>query len=306
MNRHCIRTLVVIGALTVWSDLLQAELIPVPNGSFETPPTVYADPRIDSWQKTPKPDWYNEGGGFLWIYNTGVFTNLPGTGDYIDNCDGGQGMWLFAVPEVGLFQDYDSVDWNDPAPTHDFDVTFEVGKTYQLAVGVIGTGGGMSNGVTLELSLYYRDAASNKVIVAATSVTNLSTIFSNNTHFIDCYVNAPTVKAGDPWAGEHIGIQFLSTVSSNMQGGYWDLDNVRLTEITPLVLSSPLWTNNQFQFLLQSETGLAYEILAATDLAMPLSNWSSAGTITNMTGTIPFVDTNAVLHQRYYRARQLP
>jgi hypothetical protein len=284
---------------------LRAESIAVPNASFESPQTGYVNINIDSWQKSPKPDWYVESGGYLWTQLTGLFKNTAtNSPDHIDNCDGNQAIWLFAVPEVALFQDYDSVDWNDPSPTHDFDAVFEAGKSYRLAVGVIGGGGGMLPEVTLELSLYYRDAASNRVAVAATVVTNLPTVFSNTTHLLDFTVHVPTVQPGDAWAGRHIGVQFLSTVSTNLQGGYWDMDNVRLTSLPSL--TNPVHTNGQFQFELLSEPGLVFEILASTNVALPLSNWFNLGALTNATGTVPFVDTTPDFNQRFYRARQLP
>src|SRR5438477_11946266 len=120
------------------------ETIPIPNGSFESPATPYASPFMDSWQKSAKPDWYDEGGGaFLWTQLTGEFTNTPaGAFNHIDNMDGGQGAWMFVIPEVAIFQDYDF-------PTnHAFNRTYEVGKSYHLTVGVIGTGGNMQIGAT--------------------------------------------------------------------------------------------------------------------------------------------------------------
>src|SRR5690242_12114785 len=160
------------------TNFARAGLLVVPNGSFEAPLALFPNPNIDSWQKPVKPDWYDESGPFLWNQLTGLFRNQPpDQPDYIDNCDGTQAMWLFAVPEVGLFQDYDSMDWNDPAPPHAFSAIFRPGSAYRLKVGVIGTGGNMLQGVTLALSLYYRDAASNRVAVATTSVTNTTAVF---------------------------------------------------------------------------------------------------------------------------------
>ena len=215
-------------------------------------------------------------------------------------------MWLFAVPEVGLFQDYDSMDWNDPVPTHDFNANYEPGKSYHLTVGVIGTGGNMQQGVTLDLSLYYRDALSNRIVITTTTLTNNYDVFSNNTHFVDCHVTIPIVKAGDAWAGQKIGIQFLSTVRTNLQGGYWDLDNVRLASTLAPKIVNLVRTNGQFQFTLQSEPGLTFQIVASTNLTMPSSNWTSVGFATNVTGAILFVDTSANFPQRFYQARQLP
>jgi len=287
----------------------EAAVISVPNASFEVPSVSFPTPNFNSWQKSPKPDWYDEGNGaFLWTQLTGVFKNpaVTSTNDHIDNCDGLQAIWMFAVPEVGLFQDYESMDWNDSSPSHEFDAHYEPGKSYDLIVGVIGTGGGMVEGVTMELGLYYRDAASNRVAVATTILTNNPAVFSNNTHFVDCHVNVPVVKVGDPWAAQRIGIQFVSTVTTNLQGGYWDLDNVRLASQLAPVFVNPGHSNVQFECIIQSEPGLVFELFASTNLTLPALNWTSLGVVTNVTGAIPFIDTSANFDQRYYQARQLP
>jgi len=299
------RTIIRIAVFAV-SFAGTAATIPVPNASFESPQTSFVDINIDSWQKTAKPDDYAETGGYLWTQLTGVFRNTePTSSDHIDNCDGDQALWLFADTKVGLFQDYDSVDWNDPAPSRAFNATFEPGKSYHLTVGIIGTGGGMSEGATLELNLYYR-VGSNNVPVAITSVTNVSTIFSNNTHLLDFQVHVPVVKPSDPWANQHIGIQFLSTVTSNLEGGYWDLDNIRLASASGPVLVNPVWSNGAFGFVVQSEPGLKFQILGTTDLSQPLSNWTALATVTNVTGSISFTDSGSGGNHRYYRAQQAP
>jgi HpiC1 cyclase len=289
-------------------SIVLAGPIAVPNASFESPTNNFVSVSIDSWQKSAKPDWYVETNGFQWTQLTGIFLNTPTNSvDHIDNCEGRQALYLFATPEVGLFQDYDSVGSNDPQPTHAFDALFEVGKAYNLTVGVIGGGGGMTNGASLQLGVYYRDGVSNRVVVAATNVIHNTAVFSNTTHLVDFSVSVPPVQPNDAWVGQHIGILFLSTISTNLQpGGYWDMDNVRLTGISPTVLSSPVRTNNQFQFLLQSEPGLKFEMQATTNSLLNPSDWTSLGTLTNATGSVPFVDTDTNFDHRYYRARQLP
>jgi len=112
------------------------------------------------------------------------------------------------------------------------------------------------------------------------------------------------VRSNDAWADQNIGIRFLSTVSTNLQGGYWDLDNIRLLEGPTLL--NPIKTNYQFEAVLLGETGAAFEMLATTNSAWSIVEWMSLGTLTNSAGTIPFVDTNASFDQRFYRARQLP
>jgi hypothetical protein len=294
-------TILSVLALTAFRAS-STETIPVPNGSFESPSTTYATPFMDAWQKTARPVWYTDidETNFSWANLTGQFKNLPpGAPSYIDNCDGAQAAWLFVVPEVGIFEDYDY-------PTnHAFNAIYEIGKSYHFAVGIIGTGGNMTVGATFEFALYYRDAASNMVVVAAKSVTNSPTVFSNNTHFIDFHVDSGFIKPGDPWAGQHIGVRLLSSITdTNLEGGYWDLDNVRLTASGAPTLSNPLWTNGQLSFIVQSEAGMTFEIQKSTNLGTEI--WSSIASVTNDSGTISFTDTNATFGQSYYRARLLP
>ena len=280
----------------------------VPNFSFESPVTPYANPPVDSWQKTPKPAWYIENGGFYWEQLVGNFKNpAPGYPDRIDNCHGLQAAWVFAVPEVGFFQDYDSQDWNDPAPTHAFDVTIQPGKFYRLTVGVAGGGGGMLVGVPLELSLYYRDASSNQVPIAARVITNDPALFPSNTHLVDFAVQTPVVRGGDPWAGRKLGIRVLSLVSQETQGGYWDVDNVRLAETMVPELSNPARpAPGQFQFTLRTDPGQICEILSAPGPSAPRSVWTSFGTLTNHTGLTNLVVPAPGSAARFYQARALP
>jgi hypothetical protein len=301
--------LIVLLALFAPGDQGQAGPISVPNASFEAPVVSFPTPSIDSWQKTPTPEWYDEGGGgFLWSQLTGTFRNPPPSSpsNHIVNCDGLQAIWLFVVPEVCLFQDYDSMDWNDPEPSHAFDATYEPGKSYQLTVGIVGTGGGMQEGVTLDLSLYYRDAASNRIPVAVTTVTNTPDVFTSNTILVDFHVHVPVVKPGDAWAGKKIGIQFLSTVSLEMQGGYWDLDNVRLVSTQVPIFVNSTHANGAFQCTIESEPDLVFEIFASPDLLASPASWTSLGIVTNTTGAFAFVDSAPGFGQRYYQARQVP
>jgi hypothetical protein len=278
----------------------------VPNGSFESPETDFADPRMDGWQKVAEPPWYMGGGGFPWDQLMGQFLNASnGSPNHIDNMEGKQAAFLFALPQVAIFQDYNSVFGTNTAPTHDFNVKFQAGNSYNLTVGVLGGGGGMSNGATFQLSMYYRDAASNMVTVASTTITNSKTLFPTNTHFTDFNVPVPTVRPTDAWAGKNIGLQLASTVGFDLQGGYWDVDNVRLRVVRDPILTGFGMTNGQFQFTLQSPLG-RFEILASTNVALPSSSWISLFKITNSTGSVSFTDTNTNLRSRFYQTRQSP
>ncbi len=277
------------------------------NSSFESPETDFASPPMDGWQKVPKPSWYDESGGFFWEQLMGQFVNpVPGATNRTDNMDGKQAAGLFAVPQVAIFQDYLATTGTNTTPTHDFDAKYEVGKSYVMTVGVNGGGGGMVDGVTLELSFHYRDAASNKVTVAATTITNTSALFPpDRKHFTDFSVQVPTVTSREPWASRHIGVQIASTVGFDKMGGFWDLDNVRLRAVEDPVLLDPQVTGGQFRFTLRSAPG-QYEVLAGTNLALPSTQWTSLGTITNFLGNVPVTDTNTSPGQRFYQVRPAP
>ncbi len=298
MNRYLSAFNAVLLVLAVCTGTLRAGSIVVPNGSFESPPTSFAWPYVDAWQQTPGPE--NQ--------QSGVFLNTPpGDPSHIDNCDGSQAAFLLvATNQDALLQDYDSTNYASSTPTHAFDAKYEVGKSYTLTVGLIGGGGNMVSGAAIELSLYYRDAQGNLTNVVATNITYTPDLFPSHTHFVDFQARVPTVSASDSWAGRHVGVQLLSVVSPGLEGGYWDVDNVRLFSAGPPALLAPAWTNGQFSFTLESEPGLRFEVLATTNLALPLSNWTSLGFVTNASGDTPFLDSATDYNRRFYRARQLP
>jgi hypothetical protein len=285
----------------------QAAVITVPNSSFESPPvppvSPYASPDIDFWQKSSQPSWYNpaQNSNTPWEYLMGEFYNVPFPGQFIDNCDGNQAAFLFALPEVALFQDYSSIYGTNTAPSHSFNTQFNVGRSYDLTVAVLGGGGSMRSGASLQVGLYYRDVSNNIVVVAATSITNSAALFPTNTHFIDFVAHLPQVNPNDPWARQNIGIQLLSTVSLDLAGGYWDVDNVRLVE-TGVVLVNAELTNGLLSFAVDSQPGTQVEIQATTNLAAG-SSWIRVGTLTNTNGVL-FLAPATNLNWRYFRARQ--
>ncbi|PYI81769.1 MAG: hypothetical protein DME26_19260, partial [Verrucomicrobia bacterium] len=94
MSRRFIAIAAGLTALAAWMGTIRAWPITVPNGSFESPATPFVNTHVDSWQKPPKPPWYDESGGNFWDQLTGVFKNTPsGSADHIDNCDGSQAVW---------------------------------------------------------------------------------------------------------------------------------------------------------------------------------------------------------------------
>jgi hypothetical protein len=208
-----------------------AQPITVPNYSFEfqQAPNVYpyVNVNVDSWQKAAEPAYYGPAigipFGIPWAGTAGVFLDVNPYANHV----GSQAGYMLGFPEVSLSQDYNS------SPTHDFNATFDVGKSYNLTIGVFGKNT-LATGSTLRLSLYYLDGANNPLTVGATTITYSAANFpvTNPLNLIDFQVNVPTVQAGDAWAGKHIGIQLLSTTPLELAtGGNWDFDNVRLTAV---------------------------------------------------------------------------
>lgn len=196
---------------------LSAQVIPIPNGSFESPtppPGFPATPLVDSWLKVPQPDGIPLPGGITWDQLAGVFPNTPvGAADHIDNMDGNQAAYMFAIPGVSLYQQLASV--------------FTVGNSYNLSLGLLG-GGGIAEGSSFLMSFFYVDGG-NFVNIGATPITYTPGTFLNPTHLYEFNLTLPAVQASDAWAGKNIGVQLLSTFGTG--AGYWDVDNVRLVAV---------------------------------------------------------------------------
>jgi hypothetical protein len=229
LRRDASAVLLLAALAAVQAPLSAQQSITVPNFSFESPTAPSTFPfvniNVDSWQKAPEPAYYGPAigipFGIPWIGTAGVFLDV----NPYANHDGTQAGYILGFPEVTLFQDYST------SPTHEFNATFEAGKSYTLTVGVFGKST-LAPGSTLELSLYYLDDANNHMAVASTTVTYSADAFpiTNPLNLIDFSVTVPTVHGGDAWAGKNIGIQLLSTTPLALStGGNWDFDNVRLT-----------------------------------------------------------------------------
>ncbi len=296
------------GLLAVWLSLVWlsawAGPIVVPNGSFESPATSSVDVRIDHWQKTDQPVWWDPNAYGPWDQLVGSFINLePGTAQHIVNMDGSQAIWVFANPGAGLFQDYAATDW--AGTTGAFTAAYEVGNAYDLKVGMlVGTAFPMEPGSVLEVSLYYRQPSSERVTIASTMVTNRPGTFNEyGTNLMDFSVHLPTVKVSDPWQGQHIGIAFISVLVPPPGGGYWDLDNVRLTARRSPMMTTPTIKDNAFTFLVEGEPGSRFEVLAGVDPARPIAEWTVMGPWTNQTGSERIVDPVGS-QPRFYQVRE--
>ena len=298
----------------VWDldNVRLSSTIVVPNGSFEFPPTTNVDIRIDAWEDNPQSPFFdpNQFGGQPWQTLMGRFANTdPGSFDHLDNIDGTQAAYIFTFPGAGFFQDFNSIDWSNTngTPTHAFDVPLLPGRSYTLTAAITSSSNEpLTNGASIKMLLYSGDGPTNMTVLAATNVVFDNKVFTNFTHFLDFQATIPQVKLSDPWAGNPLGIGFVSTTfEPNLVTGVWDVDNVRLTEKVATALSNPSLTNGQVNFTLQSEPGLAFEILASTNLTASPSPWTTLSTITNVTGSF-LVSDSSTNHLRFYKARQLP
>jgi hypothetical protein len=214
------KTLAVLATVAVAATLHAASII-VPNSSFESPNTLPAgvSTTIDSWQKAPRPAYFDEATfGFQWIQTAGIFFD---SNPYA-NHDGTQCAYMLSFPGVTLFQDASS----------GLNATYATGQSYTMTLGVFGKS--MTPNVnSLQLSLYYRDGGNNVITIGSpTTITFNPALFplTPPVNLVDYSVTIPAVQAGDAWAGKNIGVM-IQVSASDMLGGYWDMDNLRLTSV---------------------------------------------------------------------------
>jgi hypothetical protein len=82
----------------------------------------------------------------------------------------------------------------------------------------------------LELILYYRNGL--EAVDIAHQTVEATGLYS--TELIDFSLHLPPVQPGDGWAGMTIGVALRA---AGMPGGFWDIDNIRLTESSPALVS---------------------------------------------------------------------
>jgi len=192
-------------------------LIPIVNASFEAPvvdPNGFgAVPLVDGWTEMDIDTMFST--------NTGVFANTdPNSFDHIVNADGSQLAFLGSQTGNALEQDLDAV--------------YTAGFSYVLTVGVSVSSRFPPSAAepvdTLELALYYRDA--NDVVVDI-AIQTVEATGQSYTQLQDFSLELPTVQSGDVWTGKPIGIALRA---AGQPGGFWDLDNVRLIELPPVLI----------------------------------------------------------------------
>jgi len=198
-------------------DVRLAELypvtVPVENASFEAPavdPTAFpAVPVVDGWTESDLD--------VVGSSNTGVFANTAADSpDHVVNADGQQLAFLGSEQGNALEQDLAAL--------------YRAGCAYRFTVGVgvsaLFPPSGEAPADALELLFYYRDA-NEPVGIVQQAVPALG---QSSTQLQDFSVFLPSVQAGDPWAGQPVGIAIRAAGAA---GGFWDLDHVRVAELLP-------------------------------------------------------------------------
>jgi len=186
------------------------ESVPMENASFEMPvvdPNAFpAVPQVEKWVEL---DVDTEASS-----NTGVFANTAEESwDHKTDAHGGQLAFLGSETGNALEQDLTAV--------------YKIGYDYRLAVAV-----GVSSRFApssdepadlLELVLLYRDGE--EILDITSQIIDAAGL--SDKHSTDISLRLPTVRPDDPWAEMPITVALRSL---GMPGGFWVLDNVRLTE----------------------------------------------------------------------------
>lgn len=238
--------LLVVALVIIWfSAPAKSASITIENASFELPvidpcgfPVL---PYTVQWRELDLDTEYST--------NTGIFINTsPGSFDRLLNADGNQLAFLGSAQGNGFEQDLSAV--------------YEVGRAYRLTVGV-GTSMRFPPSVsepidTLEIALYYLEDA-NAVDIAHCIVPAMEP----SQLLQDFQADLPAVQSGDIWAGRNIGVAIRAI---GLPGGFWDLDNVRLTKLP----NAPDFTGDYFVNL--------------EDVAVMANEWLSCIGKTDLTG----------------------
>ena len=205
----------------------QANALVVPNFSFDNPavPQVspFAIPGTGEWLQVAMPGYWPGIGqnAQTWAQNAGTFYNDQGI---VDNLNGVQGAFFFDSPENKIYQD--------------LPYSYTLDRQYSVSFLAAGGGYNMLNGRQLVAELYYVDGG-NRITVASTTLTHNdpdSPTLDPITHLESYSFQTPLVANGDAWLNKTMGIAFytpstLGDLFGGLAGGYWDIDNVQLTEV---------------------------------------------------------------------------
>ncbi len=209
MNLRVLKFLLVVIVLLFVVAAVQADAIPVANHSFEDPVVAPVEP----YAYPVVSDWIELDNDTISSANTGVFLNVTG----ISNTDANQLAFLGGELGNALLQDLAA--------------TYQVGKSYKMTVGICVSAQYPPfdpNGV--QLAFTYKQPNDPNVLDIVSVTTQPPSSFTS-VMLEDNSIYLPTVQSENPWADKTIGVAIRAT---GPIGGYWDLDNVRVTEY-PLV-----------------------------------------------------------------------
>ena len=205
-----------------------ADVITVQNNSFETPTvTGLGNPFVTSWS-TPGPvsTEFPPGSGNFVNTNCGNFINTPvGAQDHIDNVDGNQAAFVSALSGNEFNQT--------------LGVNFEAGKSYTLTVGIGHNYGGGNPAfqpdptAKMTLRIFYTDAQSVRHYLASTDVINSAATGLSATHLLDFSATTALLAANNAAVGSPLSISMISASPVANSGGFFDLDNVRVSSALP-------------------------------------------------------------------------
>ena len=106
------------------------------------------------------------------------------------------------------------------------------------------------------------------------------------------------------FSGTSYHFQIVATNSAGTSAG---IDQFFTTAaVSPPQLTAPmLMIGGSFQFSLTNTPGASFSVVAATNIALALSNWATLGTMTEVSsGQYQFIDAQATnAPQKFYRAR---
>jgi len=222
MSLRTLKFLPVVVMIVLLAAPVQAGSIPVANHSFEIPEFNVAENPYGAMSLMPQwteDDIDPEG----LSRNTGIFLNTPAdSNDHITNPDGSQ---------LAFFGNYQGNSISQFMASK-----YQVGRSYKLTVGICVSHTAPpagNNPLTLAFT-YWGGFMPVDIATVQVPPTGLTSTFLD-----DFTLSLPTIQAGDAWAGRNIGIAIRA---SGAEGGFWDLDNVRLTEY-PLI---PEFTGDSF------------------------------------------------------------
>jgi Galactose oxidase, central domain len=98
----------------------------------------------------------------------------------------------------------------------------------------------------------------------------------------------------------------LATVFVNGVPGTSTVVSVTVPLPAEILLVNAGTTNGSFQFSFINTPGAVFGVLASTNIALPLSNWTALGGVTELSpGNFQFTDAQPPPDQRFYRVRSL-